>query len=135
MVTTFPILEQASGVYRATITDESGAMLPGSTLATLALTLYAIGAGGASTYINSRNAQDVLNTNGVAVYDTLQTDTLVDGTQLTYNLKWSISALDTTISNTNLKVERHIALFEWTWGLAKSGKHEIILAVSNLREV
>lgn len=134
MATTFSILEQTTGVYRATITDEGGAMLPGSTLSTLKLTLYAKTSAG-NVYINSRNEQNVLNANGVVVYDTLQTDVLSDGTTVTYNLKWVISALDTTLNNGNLKVERHIALFEWTWPTDKAGKHEIILAVQNLTEV
>jgi hypothetical protein len=132
--TTFEILEQTTGVYRATITDEGGAMLPASTLSTLKLTLYVKTAAG-NVYINSRNEQNVLNANGVLVYDTLQTDTLSDGTQLTYNLKWVIAALDTTLNNSNLKTERHIALFEWTWPTDKQGKHEVILAVKNLTEV
>jgi hypothetical protein len=135
MAHTFTILEQTSGVYRAIITDESGAMLPGSTLSTLALTLYVIGSSGTVSYINSRNAQNVLNTNGVLVYDTLQTDTLTDGTTLEYNLKWTISPADTTLNSSTLKTERHIALFEWGWGVSKAGKHEVILAVKNLNEV
>lgn len=131
---TFPILEQTTGVYRAIITDEGGAMLPGSTLSTLKLTLYVKTSGG-DVFINSRNEQNVLNTNGVTVYDTLQTDTLSDGTTISYNLKWIIAAADTTLNNSNLRFERHIALFEWTWPTAKQGKHELILAVQNLTEV
>lgn len=134
-MSTFSILEQSSGVYRATITDESGALLPGSTLTTLKLTLYVVGSGGAVTYINSRNEQNVLNTNGVQVFDSLQTDTFVDGTQVQYNLKWTISPSDTTLVVPTLATERHIALFEWTWPTSKAGKHEITLAVKNLGEV
>jgi len=132
---TFPILEQASGVYRASITDEAGALLPGSTLATLTLTLYVIGAGGTITYINSRDHQDVFNTNGVQVFDALQTDTFLDGSTVTYNLKWIVAPEDTTLVSDQLKVERHIALFEWTWGVGKKGKHEVVLGVKNLNEV
>lgn len=135
MATTFAIQEQTSGAYRATITDEGGSMLPGSTLSTLKLTLYQVGSGGAITYINARNEQNVLNANGVTVYDALQVDTLSDGTTLSYNLKWIIAPADTTIINSALKVERHIALFEWTWPTGKAGKHEVILAVKNLTEV
>src|SRR5688572_10905942 len=102
MANVYPILEQTTGVYRATITDEGGAMLPASTLSTLELTLYVKTSAG-ETIINSRNAQNVLNANGVAAYDTLQTDTLSDGTTVTYNLKWIISANDTTLNNSNLK--------------------------------
>lgn len=131
----FAINESNSGVYRAIITDESGGMLPGSTLSTLTLTLYVIGAGGVLTYVNSRNNQNVLNTNGVQVFDTLQTDTLVDGTTLPYNIKWTISPADVDILNDSLQFERHCALFNWTWPTAKQGHHEVTLVVKNLKTI
>ena len=132
---TFDVPEQSSGVYRAIIVDESGALLPGSILSTLTLTLYAVRSGGNIDYINSRNAQNVLNTNGVTVYDTLQTDTLFDSSTVQYNLKWIFTPQDTTLVRAQLQIERHIALFEWTWGSGKAGKQEMILAVKNLNEV
>lgn len=132
MATTFSINEECSGSYRATLTDDAGAYLSGSVLSTLTLTLYAIGAGGVTQIVNGRNEQNVLNTNGVLVYDDLQTDTLSDGSTVDYNFKWAITPLDTTLVNADLSVERHVALFQWTWGSTKAGKHEVILAVKNL---
>lgn len=134
MANIYNINEQTTGVYRGTIVDEGGAMLPGSTLSTLTLTLYAKTSAG-NQYINSRNEQNVLNDNGVTVYDALQTDTLSDGSTVSYNLKWIIDVDDTTLVNSSLKVERHFALFEWTWPTTKAGKREVILAVQNLTEV
>lgn len=131
----FLINEETSGVYRAVMTDESGGMLPGSTLSTLTLSVYVIGSGGVITYVNARNNQDVLNTNGVQVFDTLQTDTLVDGTTLPYNIKWTVSPNDVDIVNDNLSFERHCFIFKWTWGSGKAGKHEGTLKVKNLKTV
>jgi hypothetical protein len=131
---TIDLLEQTSDVYWATILDDEEVLLPGNVLNTLTLTLYVQRADGSISYINSRNAQNVLNTNNVLVYDALQT-----GPEFrTYNLKWAIQPEDTTLVD-DLPIERHIALFEWTWphaiGNQGHGKHEIILAVKNLGQV
>jgi hypothetical protein len=126
--------EQTSGLYRATIRDEVGTILPGNVLNTLTLTLYVKKADGTIAYVNSRNAQDVLNLNDVLVFAGLQTD--ADGVQ--YNLKWSYLALDTTLVE-DLPFERHIALWEFTWprpvGGSGAWKHELVLNVQNLGEV
>jgi hypothetical protein len=126
--------EQTSGLYRATLRDEHGVLLPGNVLNTLALTLYVKKADGTIAYVNSRNAQNVLNQNDVLVYAALQTDP--DGVQ--FNLKWSYKIEDTTLVE-DLPFERHIALFEFSWprpiGSAAAWKHELILNVQNLGEV
>jgi|SRR5207249_215619 len=126
----FDVLEQASAIYRATVEDEDHVALPASSLSTLTLTLYVVKADGTIAYVNSRNAQNVLNANGVTVYNALQTRS--DGT--TYNLLWAIAAADTTLVEA-LAFERHIALFEWTWPTGKAGKHEVVLRVRGLTEV
>jgi hypothetical protein len=125
----FPMDEQESGSYLATITDDLGVMLPGATLLTLALTLYVIKTDGTEQIVNSRDAQDVLNVNQVQVFDTLQA--LSDGR--TYNLRWRVQPADSTLVE-QLPFERHIGLFEWTWG-AGAGKHEMILVIKNLHQV
>jgi hypothetical protein len=118
----YPQLEQTSGQYRATITDEAGATLPGSLLLTLTLTLYALDA--AHTIVNSRDAQNVLNTNGVTATDAA-----------TENLTWTIAPADNVILNDALAYEKHVARFDYTWGAGYIGRHEIVLSVRNLVRV
>lgn len=116
----FDMLEETSGEYTATLTDESGDAINGTVLSTLTLTLY--NQDTALTIINSRNDQNVLNTNGVTID--------VNGL-----LTWTIAPDDNEILNTTLTAERHTAQFNWTWGAGKIGRHEIVLVVKNLNVV
>lgn len=125
----FPIDEQESGSYIATIHDDLGNLVPGSSLLTLALTLYVVRYDGSTAIVNNRNHQNVLNTQNVQVYDSLQ----VAGDGKTYNLRWAIQPADTTLVE-DIQYERHLALFEWSWAQGQ-GKHEVTLIVKNLRMV
>lgn len=117
----FEILEQATGRYTCTIVGNDGVTpLPGATLSTLVLTLYAIKQDGTDQIINARNAQSVLNANNVTV----------DAAGL---VVWIVQTADTTLVEA-IPFERHIALFEWTWP-GGAGKHEVILKVRALRQV
>lgn len=117
----FDILEQSSGQYTATIVGNDGSTpLPAATLVTLTLTLYVIKTDGTIAYVNSRNAQNVLNVNNVTI-------------SAAGLLTWAIQTQDTTLVE-SLPFERHIALFEWTWA-SGVGKHEAILSVKALNEV
>lgn len=114
-----PVPERSSARITAKLEDETGAGIPGGSLTTLTLTLYAAGSG---TIINGRNKQSVLNANGVTV----------DGLG---NLTFQMDPLDNQIVGTDPN-ERHIALFEWTWSAgAKAGKHEVLLMIVNLNLV
>lgn len=118
---TFDILEQSTGQYTATIVGNDGVTpLPVATLLTLTLTLYVVKTDGTIGYVNSRNAQNVLNLNNVTV----------NSAGL---LTWLIQVGDSTLIEA-LPFERHIALFEWTWANG-AGKHEIVLVVQGLTEV
>lgn len=128
---TFQINEQESGRFTALITGDDEQPLPGSTLATLRLTLYVIKQDGTDQILNSRNQQNVLGVNDVVVYDTPQTDP--DGNL--YNLLWNVRSADTVIVENALGWERHIALFEWTAPSGVVGNMEIVLNVRNLRRV
>lgn len=120
---TYPIDERESGTYSATIVGNDGVTpLPGSTLSTLTLTLYVIKQDGTEEVVNGRNQQNVLNANNVTVSEAGA-------------LVWSVRPLDTIIVESFLPVERHIALFEWTWPTGNAGKHEFVAAVRNLRRV
>jgi hypothetical protein len=112
--------EKVTARYTADIQDDEGNAIAAATLTTLTLTLYDVETG---DIINSRNDQDVLNTNGVTV----------DGSG---NLTWIIDADDNAIVTSTSKVEKHIALFKWTWNSgARDGKHEVNLHVKNLAKV
>lgn len=127
---TFDVLEQATAQYRAKVVGNDGVtFLPASTLLTLALTLYVVKTDGTIGYVNTRNAQNVLNANNVTVYETLQ----VAADATTYNLLFTLQVADTTLVEA-LPFERHIALFEWTWS-GGAGKHEVVFVVKNLTEV
>jgi len=131
--TVFDVPEQTSGCYLARITDVTGVtLIPASALSSLLLTLYTVDALGVTGVVNGRTHQNVLNVNDVEVFETVQTDPAGH----TFNLRWTYTPADTTLANPALKVEKHIALWEWTWAAGtRAGKHEVILAVKNLREV
>jgi len=115
----FAINEKSTGLYTGTLVGNDGVTpLPGPTLSTLLLSLYVIKQDGTDHMI--RTAQNVLNANNV----TVSAGGLVS---------WSIQVADTTLVE-DIPFERHIALFEWTWP-SGAGKHEIVLAVRNLRRV
>jgi hypothetical protein len=117
----FDVLEQATGQFTATVVGNDGVTaLPGATLSTLALTLYVIKTDGTIAYVNTRNAQNVLNANNVTV-------------SAAGLVTWTLQVADTTLVEV-LPFERHIALWEWTWP-AGAGKYEVIFVVKNLTEV
>lgn len=117
----FEVLEQTTPRYTAQILDDTGVALPAASLSTLTLSLYTLDSTGTAVYI--RNAQNVLNANNVTV------DT--NG-----NIVWSVQVADTTLANTALDFERHIALWTWTWsGGLKTGRHEVILNVKNVTTI
>ena len=118
----FDIHERETGTYTATVTGNDGVTpVPGASLASITLTLYAIIAAGTVSFINSRDHQNVLNLNNVTI----------DGNGL---LTWAIQVADTTLVEAALPFERHIALFEWVTATGAAGKHEIILVVKNLSQ-
>ena len=121
---TYPIDEQESGQYTATITGNDGVTaLPGGTLSTLTLTVYVVKQDGTEAIVNSRNQQSVLNANN---------GTVSAGGVFT----WTIQPGDTTlIEPLLLQYERHYCLLEWSWPTGNQGKGEFILVVKNLRRV
>ena len=113
--------EKTIAKYKATITDEDNAAIAVASLSTITLTLYDVETG---TIINSRNAQDVKNTNNVTV----------DSAGL---LTWTIQSADNEIIGTRRRAgqyEKHVALFEYTWS-SKASKHELILEIRQLDKV
>jgi hypothetical protein len=131
----FSVNERTSPDYYATLVDPTGALVPGSLLTTLTLTLYDVVSG---SVLNSRNAQNVLNLNDVTVYNTAQSVTLSGGTVVSFNLWWAMRAADNVILGTR-ELERHVALFTATWTDANNKprqlEHEIVILVTNLQKV
>lgn len=120
--------EQTSPVYSFQMTDSADdSTIPEASLITLTLTYYAVADG---SIINSREDQDVFDTNDV----TVSSAGLVS---------WSLTTSDTTIQDTTTyevgEYEIHRALWQWTYtstdGSTKSGKDEIDIRVLNLGKV
>jgi hypothetical protein len=109
--------EGESAKYATTITDPLGVA---PALSVLTLTLYDKASG---DIINSRDGQDVLNTNGVTYNST------------TGALVWTIAPEDNPIVDDALAHEEHVALFEGTYSSTKKLKHEVSILVRNLRMV
>lgn len=115
-----PLDEQSSALVTAEVTNEAGVAVPASALSTLTLTLYDRQTG---TILNSRDGQDVLNTNGVTV----------DSAGL---FAWGLTPLDTIIIDVTKALETHVGLFTWTYDSGtKTGRHEIVHVVRNLTKV
>lgn len=85
---------------RAFLKDLDGLPIPGSEIDTLTLTLYDKAT---RAIINARDAQDVLQKNGVTVSEAGE-------------LIWMASPEDNPILSTTLLMERHVVLFEYSWG-------------------
>ena len=119
------IAEKSTPDLTATVKDEDGNTIAGSSLVTLTLTLYNKSTG---AIINSRDAQNVLNTNQVTV----------DGSGL---LTFAMLALDTVIVDATLatgSLETHVALFTYTWldgAVTKTGRHLVEHQVEQLLKV
>lgn len=118
---TVDVLEGETPRYTATVKDDTGAVLPAASLTTITLTLYVIKTDGTVGYVNSRNAQNVLNANNVTI-------------SAAGILVWQMQVADTTLVEA-LPFERHIALWEWTWPTSRAGKHELFITVKALGEV
>ena len=113
------VRERSTALYGAVIQDETGEVIPASTLTTLTLTLYDLAT---AAVINSRSSQNVLNANNVTVSS--------GGV-----LVWTMQAADNNIiGRTPIdSYENHRALFEWTWSSgARAGSHEVIIEVLNI---
>lgn len=116
----FEVNEGVTARYQGVLKDETGAVIPAASLSTLTLTLYRKTSG---EIINGRNAQNVLNANGVTVD--------VNG-----NLTWTMTPADNGVTSTTVAAEMHIALFEWTYNAGnKAGNHEVWINVLQLANV
>jgi len=125
----FHVREGSTSKLTAVIRDENETGIPAASLTTLTLTLYDqltkltlttnYDLVPAAAIINSRNRQDVLNTNGCTI----------DGSG---NLAMTFTPTDNVIVNTGKSTERHIALFAYTYAAGlKAGKEQVQIDVYN----
>jgi hypothetical protein len=123
--------EQSSKVVTFTIWDENGDPVPDSILTTAELTLYDLLTGKASGspmqgVINSRSDQDVLNDH----------DVTIDAQGV---VTWAMQPEDNIIVTPRRQVERHRAMFSFTWPSASPGRsgsfdYEFEIEVVNMRK-
>jgi len=124
---TFDVDEQTSATYEGQLADDDGIPVSVDALLTLTLTLYDELT---RAPINGRDAQDVLDTNGVTLTDLGE---LGVGT-----LTWQLAPADTAVLDQTLGYERHVALFTYTFtdgSATRTRRHEVIFRVRNLRRV
>lgn len=123
---TFRVHERTTPRYTATLKDETGAVVPGSALSALRLTLYNLGSG---AIINTRDDQNVLGTS-----------TAVNGVTVSEAglLTWDLDEADLAIQSARVPVggvERHVALFTWVYDGTRRGRAEEYFDVVNLGKV
>ncbi len=115
------INEGSTALYTTTLKDELGVAIPLANIDTLTLTLCTVEDG---TIINTRDDQDVLNTNNVTVHAT--------SGLLTYALQ----ALDNVINNILLSTEVHRATFKMVYnGGVNNANWDVDFSIRNLRKV
>lgn len=116
--------EESTKVIEFDILDEDDEGVPATSLATATLTLYDMDTFTSDVspdegIINSRDGQNVLNTNDVAIDS--------EG-----HVIWTMDPDDNPIVTERRQVERHRALFLFTWSGGQF-KQEIEIEVVNLR--
>lgn len=118
---TFPALELTSAIYTGVLRDAAGNPVSSSVLQSFSLTVYEVIT---QTIVNSRNSQDVLNTNDV----TVDTNGLI-----TWYLQKNDNAI---VAQTEAPLEIHVAKFVATWtdvnNKPQQLEHEVFIAVQNL---
>lgn len=117
------ILEKTTAIYSATIKDENGNPVALASIDAITLKLYAEGS---SSYINSRNGQNIKNANNVTIHATSGL------------LTWEMTPADNVVVSTDLPAdsrEKHIALFEWTYNGSRAGKHETYFYIKQMEKV
>lgn len=119
--TTFTTIvnEKSTAKYTATLKDEDDVIIPAANIVSLTLTLCEVADG---TIINSRDDQDVLNTNNVTV----------DSSGI---LIYTIQELDNIIVNSALATEVHRATFKMTFNTTGKATWDIDISVRNLSKV
>ena len=106
--------------FSGTLKDEDGTAIPLANIVSVTLTLRDATS---NTIVNTRDGQDILNANDVTVHAT------------TGAFLWAIQPEDTTMVDSDLGSEDHVATITWTYETDKVGKHEHRLHVVNFLSV
>jgi hypothetical protein len=117
-VTLGPINERSTAKYTSDpLLDEDGVYVPGAVITTATLTLYDLKSG---KIINSRNAQNVNQANGVTI-SSLGVVT------------WTMVPADNAIIDDRMATEVHVAVFDFRWdGGTSRAVHEVRFLVKNI---
>ncbi len=119
------ILEKTTPLITADLLDESDNPIDLNDIITLTLTYYCLSDTPTNTIINSRNEQNVLNTNNVFVTNTGA-------------LSWYMQEADTTMTDSTLKEVIYRAVFKWTYTTAhgtRTGRHVLDMTIFNLEKL
>ena len=120
------LLEGTTGIYSFELVDEAGVGIDSSFLSSLSVTAYDVDSG---QVVNSRQDQDILNTNDGSV----ETDA---GPPVTTTVTLEIQPEDTVILNENRLVEYRVLSFRWTWDSGQRvGRHAVQFGIENLLHV
>lgn len=129
-ISRFRFNERSTATIQGYIQDENGqgvdpSVLTGATLTLYDLDTYAPGDTPVLGIINSRDLQDVNGTNDVD----FPLNSPVDG-----QFVWSVQPEDNVIVTERRQIERHRAVFDFTWATG-SFNYECEIEVVNLRSV
>lgn len=119
----YMVHEKEARFYDLTFTDQNGAQIAESSFSALTLTLF-LKDSSPLVYINSRNAQNVLDANNVTV--------ATDG-----KVTWAIQPADLAMQDTSAEVEIHVAIFHLTTTGATpvQVRKEVHLYIDNMEPV
>ena len=102
-ISVFNVHERIRGDYAFTISDRNGVPVPASVLTAATMSLYLTSPNGVPfTYINGRQAQDILNTNNVLISE---------GGRIV----WDIQSADMEHFDPTQFFEPRIAVFAFVW--------------------
>jgi hypothetical protein len=119
------VVENTTGLYIFSLVDAAGQGLAASQIEALTLTYYDVAS---KAILNSREGQDVLNTNHVA----LET---VAGPPLVTTITWTLQPADTVILDDAWSIEPHAAIFRWTWDSGtRHGAHAVQFGIENVAD-
>lgn len=117
--------ENSTKVVTFTILDQAGDPVPSASLTAATLTLFDLqsGTGGSPAIgvLNSRDGQDIKNAHNVTIHATSGLVT------------WTMQPADNIIVTERRQVERHRAMFTFTWS-GGSFDYEFEIEVVNLRK-
>lgn len=114
--------ERTTLVIEATLLDESGDPITAAQVDSIEMTLVETVSG---SIVNSRQKQDVLNTNDCTLHATSGLFT------------WAVRPEDTAIVDVAAvgEIERHLATFTVTWATTETQHWEYLLKIRNLHSV